>query len=284
MSNFLSNLVKNNLDPDSASLVQPRLPSLFEPAAFSEEPLLLPEQKTGPWGEIERERPVAATNQQPVTPPIPLTDPAPGQPLHYQTDPPGEEISVSWTTPAPKPSQGPPGEQPAHLTKQANPVLETDRKSKPVASPSLIKPGGTPTALPPNNNRPVLPVTEIRPAPPNNLLHQPLSPTPSNRSPVEPAPIEIKPASAEPGALPVSSHRRQLNEAPLVAAGQPAWPHAPWKTAPDSPPSPTINVRIGRIEVKAALPAQARPVKSPPASPVMSLEQYLRRRNGGGDR
>jgi hypothetical protein len=43
---------------------------------------------------------------------------------------------------------------------------------------------------------------------------------------------------------------------------------------------PTIHVTIGRIEVKAAPPASA-PKQRSPASPTMSLEEYLRRRSGG---
>ena len=242
--------------------------------------MLLPEQKAGPVVEMEQERPVAATNQRPVTPPIPFIDPPPppiepalDQPFHYQIDPSVKEISV----PRPKPSQVPTDEQPAHLTKQATPVAETDRKPKPVASPALIEPMVTRLASPPNSNRPVLPVTEIRPAQPSDLLHQPVSL-------IEPATIEIRPESSKPGSLPVSSPRRWLNEAPSVTAGQPAWSNVPWGAASDPPPTPTINVRIGRIEVKASIPAKSKPAKSPQTTPVMSLEQYLRRRNGGGDR
>jgi hypothetical protein len=47
---------------------------------------------------------------------------------------------------------------------------------------------------------------------------------------------------------------------------------------PEQPP--TIHVTIGRIEVKAATPALA-PKRGTPASPTMSLDEYLRRRSGG---
>jgi hypothetical protein len=54
---------------------------------------------------------------------------------------------------------------------------------------------------------------------------------------------------------------------------------------PGSPPvAPTINVTIGRIEVRATPPPRApAPAPRPPA-PVMSLDEYLRQRAGGNRR
>jgi hypothetical protein len=51
----------------------------------------------------------------------------------------------------------------------------------------------------------------------------------------------------------------------------------------EPPPMPTINVTIGRIEVKALPPAAAPPRPQKTAAPLMSLEEYMRRRNAGGD-
>jgi hypothetical protein len=46
-------------------------------------------------------------------------------------------------------------------------------------------------------------------------------------------------------------------------------------------PAPTIHVTIGRIEVRATpAPASAPPSRPKPA-PTMSLDDYLRQRNGG---
>jgi hypothetical protein len=47
------------------------------------------------------------------------------------------------------------------------------------------------------------------------------------------------------------------------------------------PAAPTINVTIGRIEVRATT-AAAQPRKPPPVAQTMSLDEYLRRRNQGG--
>jgi hypothetical protein len=49
----------------------------------------------------------------------------------------------------------------------------------------------------------------------------------------------------------------------------------------DKPATPTINVTIGRIEVRATT-AAAQPRKQPPVAQTMSLDEYLRKRNQGG--
>jgi hypothetical protein len=46
--------------------------------------------------------------------------------------------------------------------------------------------------------------------------------------------------------------------------------------------APTIQVSIGRIEVKASLPPLASPRAPRPRGAVMSLEDYLRGREKGG--
>ncbi|RKH49017.1 hypothetical protein D7Y23_18330 [Corallococcus sp. AB050B] len=52
--------------------------------------------------------------------------------------------------------------------------------------------------------------------------------------------------------------------------------------APESAPAPVVQVTIGRIEVRAVTPpAPARPAPAR-TSPSLSLDEYLRRRNGGG--
>jgi len=57
---------------------------------------------------------------------------------------------------------------------------------------------------------------------------------------------------------------------------------APGVPAPESAPAPVVQVTIGRIEVRAVTPPA--PARQAPArtSPSLSLDEYLRRRNGGG--
>ena len=48
-----------------------------------------------------------------------------------------------------------------------------------------------------------------------------------------------------------------------------------------SEPVPTINVTIGRIEVRAVhQPAPARPPVAEPRAPLLSLDDYLKQREG----
>ncbi|HKP11590.1 MAG TPA: hypothetical protein VJZ91_05745 [Blastocatellia bacterium] len=57
----------------------------------------------------------------------------------------------------------------------------------------------------------------------------------------------------------------------------------PLAAQPAAPQTPTINVTIGRIEVRAVTPAAAPPQPRKPAPSLMSLDEYMRRRNAGGD-
>lgn len=81
------------------------------------------------------------------------------------------------------------------------------------------------------------------------------------------------------------------SDAPSTAQRAPAFPvqaervmSAPLPSAPESAPAPVVQVTIGRIEVRAATPpapARQAPSRTSP-SPSLSLDEYLRRRNGGG--
>ncbi len=52
-----------------------------------------------------------------------------------------------------------------------------------------------------------------------------------------------------------------------------------------SPPEPTIQVTIGRVEVRATPPPPAQPQSQQRAAPpIMSLDQYLQQRSKGGER
>ena len=51
-----------------------------------------------------------------------------------------------------------------------------------------------------------------------------------------------------------------------------------------APEPPTVHVTIGRIEVRAIPPTAPAAAQPRPGPPVMSLEEYLGRRLGGGDK
>ena len=83
--------------------------------------------------------------------------------------------------------------------------------------------------------------------------------------PADPSPRST-PAQFSPGA--VVAHPRAERTAPLPFA-------------PPAPAPPTIQVTIGRIEVRATLPTvPSSPAKRSSAPAVMSLDEYLRRRDG----
>jgi len=109
----------------------------------------------------------------------------------------------------------------------------------------------TPAGLAERENRAALEPAISRPKP---------SPDETTR-PIAPAPVVVQP---------------HVTPAPRVepAAPAPAEPMATHK------PAPTIQVTIGRIEVRAT-PPPVPPPKQRSTPLVMSLDDYLRQRNGG---
>ncbi len=110
------------------------------------------------------------------------------------------------------------------------------------------------------------PKTETRPSEQNDKRLAPLVERDGQRSRLEP----------KPAPLIAPSDSSQLR--PYVA------PVHPLPVAPTSQPklAPTIQVSIGRIEVKATAPPAPAPKKRRTTPSVMSLDEYLRQRNQGG--
>jgi hypothetical protein len=79
----------------------------------------------------------------------------------------------------------------------------------------------------------------------------------------------------------IIEHESQTMERQLVPVSPVSKSPRPEAAAPAA--APTINVTIGRIEVRVT--ATQAPAKQQRGGPeVMSLEEYLRRRSGGGGR
>ena len=53
------------------------------------------------------------------------------------------------------------------------------------------------------------------------------------------------------------------------------------RVAVQESPAPAIHVTIGRIEVRATPPTPAKVEKRQPQTAPVSLDEYLRQRNGG---
>lgn len=101
-----------------------------------------------------------------------------------------------------------------------------------------------------------------------------LVPPPENQAIARIAPERIIVTRAEQPA-PMSGIQPRIVPAAAVPERKPQTAQPETESQP-----PTIHVTIGRIEVKAAVPVTL-PKRSAPASSTMSLEEYLRRRQGG---
>lgn len=276
---YLDNLVARQL-PETA-VIQPRPVSLFEPwpgtavginafpAANEAETAVAP--------------PAAYPLPRPQTPSIP----SPAMPAALQ--------------PA-SPTLTPPARQPA----SPSPLPPT-----PTLRPASPEPTPPPQKQPPVNHAPAA----IQPAPPRQPVLAPPAPvnvTPTSRHHrAEPQPatethppviireqitqlkqvIETRAPSTPPlvetvreqpiqPAPPVKAAIRPEQIKPFTPANGRAPHHQPPVTPPTEP-TPTIQITIGRIEVRATPPPPAKVEQKQPRTPVMSLDDYLRQRNGG---
>ncbi len=156
---------------------------------------------------------------------------------------------------------------PRHPTEQPRlPVLEPTVTQPSVSEPIVSSKEPSPTAeLPPElfflqTTNPLVPKASALP-------NQPLVPAPaestaipgSTSTPLSSTAVSVKTQIA-PSVKSVSQNFIEGGDTPQ--------------------PSPTIQVTIGRIEVRATPPPATSLAKSRPASPAMSLEEYLRQRGG----
>lgn len=86
--------------------------------------------------------------------------------------------------------------------------------------------------------------------------------------------VPVKPAN-----IAVRSAQSTIESLPVKQAGNQHIPFAQSDT--ETTPAPTIQVTIGRIEIRATQTAEKSTAKPRAASTAMSLDDYLSRRNGG---
>jgi hypothetical protein len=253
MADYFRHLVVRSLQPQA--VVQPRLAGRYEPLQPGG-----PSWAAGQEAGLETDSEVQVRAQ-------PQTRPDPAAPRPQAVGSVLEETRLPLQSSPEEPS---PGLRPAPLQQEAG--------LKSVSMPELVPlprdraapppPAPVPADEPRNENAPIaVPPAAARleaPAPEPAAPASPGERSPQPESPPAPPRLELKPI---------------LAPAPLV--GQPERP----REAPVPPavePAPVVNITIGRIEVRAAPPktdALARKARSAP--PVMSLEEYLKRRNGG---
>jgi hypothetical protein len=128
---------------------------------------------------------------------------------------------------------------------------------------------------------PAQPAVQVRIAQPPPAPVPPVAPVRATAT--APVPGQPSPRPDSPAPAPAIQPRPP---APRVATQNPARPPAPSQIARASiqrpgSPEPTIHVTIGRIEVRAMPPAVPASRSPRPNGPKLTLDSYLRARNGG---
>ena len=265
MRDFLDNLIDRHADV--APQIKPRLPSIFEPAVSRGGlDLALKEEATTPEEtETLRQPPRAA---QPVGLPVvaepvrPIASPAPTVPVEEEK--PSVKVGLN---------------KPAFFLSQREPGLN-ERFPEPPAT--LIAPvmGGVRHANQEErmeHTSPNLKATEKEQPSVKVGLNKPVFFLSPQETPT-------LPPSSQGGS---EERVRGLNQGllkPSAALIVPVIPSVAEPERPISPPEPIINVTIGRIEVRATVSPHKHTPKSESRTPVMGLEEYLRRRSGGQNR
>ena len=212
-------------------------------------------------------QPAIRPPQLPHFPPPDLTVPnSPGAPPHRLPAP-----APAWTDGAPArtppelplPAAAP--TRPAATEPYAAEEPAPEIRPTPIAvAPTLVRSVPTeavPRAMPPDVRDAGAPFTPIdAPLPLRSDMAQP-------------------PASVAAILRPVEAQRPAPRAVQPITPQQPG-PHQPGAAAPD--PAQTTYIHIGRVELHAAPPAVTiqRAAPKPAAHPHMSLDEYLRRRNG----
>ncbi|ABY35371.1 MAG TPA: hypothetical protein DEF43_03820 [Chloroflexus aurantiacus] len=258
MNDPLANLLARSFGSELRDSVQPRLPSRFEVPVASDHAYeaVLPAQPTGmPDSALPLMPPVV-----PAIPP-PITSSAPGatapatSPVHR-----GETLSPPNHLLALPTIDGVPavwGQSPTGVTPQMNVPPQGQRESAPRTDPAIT------------DNHPLHPAraawlpADVAGAPTHHV------------APDEPVSAVGRAATLQPQAE--ARPERLESVMPLI-------PAASAETGPSpAPRSPRISITIGRIEVRAAPPVTIPPAqpRSRQTRPALTLDEYLRRRDGG---
>jgi hypothetical protein len=292
MSDYLSNLIDRSLD--RADVVQPRLPSLFEPTPeIGQIPMGLGQPAEPAMTEIEESLTIRQ-NQQPArsinqnsnhqlnTPNFNSAQPSPStitQSLSNSTEL-ASSISSAESpqsqnniTEIQAPSLQTQGESPAQQISAQFLATEQTNSATNLSNSVTVPEAGNNhsdrslTAKHPLTTDPA--INTIKPLSTNN--HSGNTPTRPGKSPENTAIIQIQPTKAE--------HNNQHNTlAQIRSAVQAIAPEASQNAAPPT----VIQVNIGRIEVRATTPATPPPSAVNRSNPAtMNLEEYLRQRGTG---
>jgi hypothetical protein len=314
MGDFLSNLVDRTLE--AAEVVQPRPISRFEPwgadavafeagghelspgesprgtrpplQSLADHPAQSEPRRNETWPALlirppeAYARPATPLEPQPVVPQPPASDgqnavvgPTPGPEPPASASPPTIRRRRQTVGPSSQPDPDRSGETPMPAAERVTVVHHRSEAEEP--SRSTLEPVTRPTVIarsvaPEDGRRPTVERITERVVSERSVSSVGPLPAADGRSEQLTAPqaLQLPPASvvAQPGAI------RTIEPAP------PALPEP--KAAPTPEPERTINVTIGRVEVRAVSPPSPQPKRQQSKAPVMSLDEYLRKRSKGG--
>jgi hypothetical protein len=247
MSDFLGNLAARAVAATNA--VRPRLPSRFESPPNAESGMRAPESER-----IADEDRSAVHSPQPAVSMVPSPLPA---------------ARTAQLIPA------------AHVEGQAalKPPPSMHLPVAPVAPSSSLSPA---SVMQPSLTS--SPAVAGVPAPVGKETSPP-APQPAQQPAPEPAHAEGGPPPRKPAEPVIPQRVVVIEKQPVAAAVIPASPSSgtgtPRETQTEQP-GPIIRVTIGRIDVRAVLPSAPVPARKAQAvSPVLSLDEYLKQRDGG---
>lgn len=313
MSDYLGNLVTRTLS--EAAAVRPQLPSLFEQSVasgqtkselefeqetFSAGPPTTQRAEPTAWNQSSILTPRQSSLGEPESPPIkhraetPASSPPPNLAPHQSSlgDPEAERIARRTGTPG---SNLPPHES---MTSDPEPIAPRSSRLKSIRhateEPQPSFEGVVPRSASRREESKSVPVQaetnvgRVTPEMRKNDSRANARKISSPRARASEAAISVSQLSTPDSQLKSPSLVRSaatVQKIRAVEAVVPAIRSLPQlPPAPKSASAPTINVTIGRVEIRATSPAPAPLRAKPKSANVLSLEDYLRQRAKGGGR
>lgn len=292
MSDYLSNLVDRSLD--RADVIQPRLPSLFEPIQGIGSSIAGLWQEAEPMTEvIEQSVPEARNSRSVERQPSPISRIF-DQVIHRRSAESAPDPDLPSSSPTAEIEISQPLFKPPSESAQTEPVDQVELIADPSAAiyPLSLQPQITARQIVPDHISVEQPEIASQATPPQ-LLPVDRTIDNSDRSPsLNPTPISVRDRTDRvqesrltdtPNQNSPRLGQRTENTAmeQIRSVIQSIEPEV--VSTPDRSMIPTIQVTIGRIEVRATTTAPATPAANTARSkpPVMSLDEYLNQRGGG---
>lgn len=287
MNGYLHHLVSRALD--TAPVLKPRLPAWFEPVA----------PRTPALQEIDQEQeapdtPRPAPERQ--SPPRPRLAEAPAFPAPPERPAAVQGLAESMATVPPAPAP-PPTAASVRIEREVREHHEVFVQRRIEEKPSPPSPASEPRrAVQREASGPALQAADARirpraespiPAPPVSAFLVPKEPMAAAAQALNPVTASV----AAPGPAPRPDNRPPPQPAALVPKSMPAGalpalrpaavPQAVQAPPPRPVEPPVIEISIGRVEVRAvSAPAPAAAPRQRSAAPMLSLDDYLKQKDG----